>query len=266
LFLGLACDGPSAEDRARAVYAAKDLHFDAAHLWKPAATLDPGETAAHQLAPLLVQQAAGPVQGADEDPFGDIDSRALPTIYYLKSTVVVRGDEMSQWTYLWFYPPSPPERESPLAQGVRVTLGGDGFPVLYEMVRDSSGMRVLFVEVSLEEAAVEQFGTVLPGRRFVIEAALGETPEVVVPAMFEPGSSSLGPFVYLFAGSHDVDTILCRCQPSQVDEIRGNAEYRLLPLTAAEMGRLDPATRSWLQPERDATLEPLLRWPGSPPA
>lgn len=254
------CGGPRVdENRLRAVYAAKDLPLDSAHLWRPPGSSTGGLV--HDLGPLLIQQAHDRSDARDDDPFGQLDGGAAPTVYLHESTTSIGGRSYRQWTYLWSYPVSPPRRRAALTQGVRMTLADNDFPLTYEVLHDSSGVRLVFVETSVEEAAAEQYGSLLPGRRFTIERAVDQTPDVAVPAILEPGPTPLGPFVYLFSDTHDVDTILCRCMPSRVEAIVGNAAYHLAPLTAAGIEQLDPSTRSWILGQDGRSLERLLRLP-----
>jgi hypothetical protein len=152
-----------------------------------------------------------------------------------------------------------------------MTLDDEGFPVLVEVLNDSSGLRVVYVGRRLEEEAARDHGKPLPGRRFAIERSLEEQPRLVVAAVFEDGPEPSGPMVYLRAGSHDVDAVSCRCMPSRVEAIRDNLDYDLLPLetlAAAETSPV-PLPLPW---RRSATpagsgeaehhgLEGALRWP-----
>jgi len=110
-----------------------------------------------------------------------------------------------------------------------MVLDDDGFPVVYEVLRDSSGARVLYVDSALEEQAAVEHGAPLPGRRFAIERSADHAPDTIVAGILEPGPVPLGPFVYLDAAGLDAVGLICRCMPSRVDAIRENAEYRLVP-------------------------------------
>jgi len=201
LFLALssACAEPRSVDL-QAVYDRTDRDFESAILFRP----DDSAEGSPQwlLAPLLLVQNGE----AGESP---------PVVYYEKT---VQG-----WIYRWQGPDGSP------AQGARVTLGEDGFPLAYEALRDSSGARLLFVDMSLEQRAAESHGAPLPGRRFSIERSRDSAPAVAVGGLFEPGPTPLGPFVYLWEESHDVNIVLCRCMPSRVNDIVESVAYELLP-------------------------------------
>ena len=76
-------------------------------------------------------------------------------------------------------------------------------------------------------------------------------PDVAVGGIFEPGSTPLGPFVYLWQGTHDVNVILCRCMPARVFDIVDSIAYTL--------SERDSTARSPLQ--RSDSLDSVLRLP-----
>jgi len=200
------CGPPPLDDATRReLYSRDGETFSSALLWKPAG--NPGVVGVFDLAPLLLQE------GEEADPVG------APEVLVTESTSEIRGGSCRQLTYSWRYPAS--------VQGIRMTLGEDGFPAIFEVLNDSSGARVIFVTSSLEEAASAEFGDPLAGRRFAIERPTAEAPDVVVAGTLEPGPAPLGPFVYLSAGEHDVIALICRCMPSRVETVLDSREYPL---------------------------------------
>jgi len=195
----------------RALYERADRMFATARLWKPAAGTP--EDAAAPLAPLLIEEAVG-----DDPP------TTPPAVHRGTSTVTIHGRDYARESYTW----RDPATASGL-QGIRLTLGSDGFPAVYEVLADSSGAHVIFVSTSVESAAVAEFGGPVPGRRFAVERPVSEAPGVVVVSEIEPGPTPLGPFVYLSRATHDVHTLICRCMPAQVQEILDSRDYPLRP-------------------------------------
>ncbi len=195
-----------------AVYARTDRDFESAVMFRPddATADDP----AHLLAPLILVE-------------GGAAGSAPPEVTYAKTE--------DGWEYRWADP------GSGTRQGIRVTLGEDGFPTVYEALHDSSGARLLFVDMALEQQAADAFGPPLPGRRFSIERGIEETPEVAIGATFEPGTTPLGPFVYLWSESHDVNVVLCRCMAPRVFDIVDSIAYTLTPGDPAADRASDPA-------------------------
>lgn len=200
----------------RGVYERTDRDFDSAVLFRPDDAA--ADLPAFTLAPLIVIQNGAP-------------GRPAPDVTY------ARTDD--GWTYVWTDP------LSGLNQGIHLTVGTDGFPLAAEVMRDSSGARLLFVDTSLEERAEKQFGLPLPDRRYAIERSIDETPDVAVGGVFEPGATPLGPFVYLWEQTHDVNVVLCRCMPPRVFDIVDSIGYTLKP---GEAPGFDPLI-----------LEPALR-------
>jgi hypothetical protein len=206
----------------RAVYDRTDRDFDSAVMFRPDDSHE--ELPGFLMAPLIVLEngEAG---------------RAAPEVSYEQTD--------DGWVYRWKDPVSGHE------QGLRLTLGEDGFPLAYEALHDSSGARLLFIDIGLEEQAGERFGRPLDGRRHAVERSVEETPDVAVGGLLEPGSTPLGPFVYLWEGTHDVNVVLCRCMAPRVYDIKDSIPYGLTPYIPSST---DEAPRR-------AALSDLLRLP-----
>ena len=206
----------------RAVYDRTDRDFDSAVMFRPDdAHADlPG----FLMAPLIV------IENGEA-------RRPAPEVSYEETE--------NGWTYRW---------KDPLTdhvQGLRVTLGEDGFPLAHEVLHDSSGARLLFIDIGLEEQAGERFGPPLDSRRYAVERSVEETPDVAVGGLLEPGSTPLGPFVYLWEETHDVNVVLCRCMAPRVYDIKDSIPYVLTPYIPSST---DEAPRR-------VTLSDLLRLP-----
>lgn len=219
--VAVSCAGAVAPDL-RAVYDRTDRDFDSAVMFRPDDAH--AELPGFLMAPLIV------IENGEA-------GRAAPEVSYEQTD--------DGWTYRWKDPVSGRE------QGVHVTLGDDGFALAYEALRDSSGARLLFVDVGLEEAAAQTFGGPLPDRRYAVERSVEETPNVAVGGILEPGSTPLGPFVYLWETTHDVNVVLCRCMPAKVFDIVDSIPYTLVPH--------DPDSATGLK--RSVALERTLRLP-----
>jgi hypothetical protein len=260
-------------------------------------------------APLIVQEVDGGVVGtanlartlkgvpadADPSPFGAVlgeggGPRVDPsrhTLYAGTFNTRINGVDHDQVVYFWRYPPRSDEpwceipishQPSPEGRGVRITLGSDGFPLVWEALSTATDTRELYVSESLERAALRGFGDPLPGRRFAVERAADEARDVVVARIIDDGPVPMGPYVYLNAPPvRSVTTVLCRCMPSQVSEFVETSYYDLVPLeTIKEWGDtrscIDPppprvywgGTLSYWNlrlPWEEKPLEQLLRWP-----
>jgi len=200
--IAVSCAGDATPEPAdlRAVYDRTDRDFDSAVMFRPDdAHVDlPG----FLMAPLIV------IENGEA-------GRPAPEVAYEQTS--------DGWIYRWTDP------VTDHTQGLRVSLGDDGFPLAYEVLHDSSGARLLFVEIGLEEQAGERFGRPLDGRRYAIERSVEETPGVAVGGLLEPGSTPLGPFVYLWEDKHDVNVVLCRCMAPRVYDIKDSIPYVLTP-------------------------------------
>jgi hypothetical protein len=216
---------------------------------------------AFALAPLLVQEldpdgeTVRPGRLRRDEDGGTTVQAGEPTVYHVTSTTRLDGRDLSQHVYLWWYPAQ--VDAPPTARGVRMTLGDDGFPFVWEALGDSAGVRPLFVAADLDAAATASRGDPLPGRAFAVERAVAERPEVVVAGLLEPGPVPLGPFVYL-TPERDIAALICRCMPSRVERIEANLLYDLEPLDPAWLAGLPAGARPELAPSR---LDALLRLP-----
>ena len=133
-------------------------------------------------------------------------------------TVAYRSDA-SSWTFYWW------GGAMQQSQAIHATLDADGFPIAYEVFRDSTGAQLLFADLEAEMAA----GDPLEGRRYALEPAFEEQPALLVGGLYEPGPQPLGPFVYLWQTTNDINVILCRCMPALVFDIVDSIGYRLEP-------------------------------------
>jgi len=274
-------------------------------------------------APLIVQEVYGGVDPIDPSPFGAIVGRggaavglhpnplcererearvdpSRPTLYAGTFTTRIRGVDHDQVVFFWRYPARSDEPwcEVPIShhlslegRGVRITLGSDGFPLVWEALSTATDTRILYVSESLERAAVRAFGGPLPGRRYAVERpihpatreswgdhSMNEVSNVVVARLLDDGPVPMGPYVYLNAPPlRRVTTILCRCMPSQVSEFVETRYYDVVPLeTVRDWGDtrscVDPppprvhwgGTLSYWNlriPWEEKPLDQILRWP-----
>lgn len=156
-----------------------------------------------------------------------------------------------QFTFVWCYAVVSGREQGAAgveAQGLRVTFDSEGFPAVFEVLRDSTGLRPIFVTDFVEERAKRECGGPLPGRRFAVEPSVAAQPLTVVPRAVDRGPTPMGPWVYLAEGSHDVVNLRCRCEPLQVEQFRRVVEYQLLPLSDLRLLGFEPVFGEGLRP------------------
>jgi hypothetical protein len=194
-----------------------------------------------------------------------------PTVRRQRSRVSVGGRCHDLVTYSWWYASGEVgEGVSALEAGaIRVLLGDDGFPLLYEVASagrspdDDPRRRVFYVSASLEQAARDTFCDPLPGRQFSIEQSADRMAHVTVAGVVEDGPVPMGPYVYLASGTHEVKAVLCRCSPSRVDAVVATRYYVLDEADSL----LEPAATAAAsqgdcpEDELTARFESSLRWP-----
>jgi len=195
------------------------------------------------MAPLIIQEIQPGGAGDMTDRFGFVTAdssgrlhidAARPVVYYSQSYVDLGGSVYQQISYLWCYDTGNIEcfgKNMGIAvQGIRMTMDGAGFPEIIEVLDDMSNHRIIYVSTSLEETAVNEFGKPLPGRKYSIECNQEDLPDVVVARVVNNGPEPSGPFVYIQACSHDITTLLCRCENSQFSVIEEDILYEFLPI------------------------------------
>jgi hypothetical protein len=267
---------PGATDSTVEIYERATRLFPAAHFFKPL-DQDP-DAPPFKLAPLLLQEvnSSGP-QDTPTDCFG---SRAAtdglapapspPKVYFDSDTVPVQGKPHLRFSYVWFYPSETPPGNRQPVQGVRLTLGAAGQPVIWEVLADASDKELIFVSQKLEAAAAARFGKPLPGRRYSVERGTNQTPHVVVARVIDDGPVPMGPIVYLRSPDRSVGTLLCRCMPAQAKKLTGTTPYLLepWPTTVLAAGRWNaqvlPGKRAAFWPGRTESpprLDQCLRLP-----
>ena len=224
------------------------------------------------MAPLIVQEFPVDATGSRQPPvfFGSVTIERsgtavvhadCQTIYLMSSEVSLGGVRLEQWTYLWFYPPVSPGRALRW-RGLRMTIGSRDYPIIWEILSNEIGLREIYVSKPLEKASREEYGPPLPGRRFSVEPAFEQHPNVVVPRIVGDGPQPMGPFVYLDAAQLAVSTLICRCEPSQAAEFPLSGHYqlqRIEDLSALPGGRTPPDNLA-LQPHSES-VEKYLRLP-----
>jgi hypothetical protein len=175
-------------------------------------------------------------------------------VYYATQTTTLHDEPHEQIAFVW---PNPADSGKHGLQGVRMTLDWEGYPIIWEVLHDPSGLRVLYVSRSLEDAAAGHFGPPLPGRRFSVERSVDETPGVVVARVLDDGPAPMGPWVYLLDDAHTVTTLLCRCMPSQANDFAETGEYALRPMAELESGEYGVESRASFSLEGNDVSPPL---------
>jgi hypothetical protein len=214
------------------IYARQSVHFQNAVFYKPAEAASPDMI--FKLAPLIILQVSNTDQPTElVDGLVNPDTAASQPIAVnaWTDTVQLRGQPRARVSYLWHHStPINSKTTGNIRQGVRITFGTDGRPVVWEILADTSGKRLIVVSESLEQAAAQQFGPPLSGRRFSIEASSDASPSSLVMRVIDDGPVAMGPITYLAQGTRDMATLICRCMPSQASNIVGTKTYDLSPL------------------------------------
>ena len=187
--------------------------FTNAVLLKPRETV-PSTDPAFTLAPLLIREVADSNTSSNCGP---------ATVFYHPGVVQIGGIARPQMSYLWSC-----GNENMSFRGVRLTLDSHGLPVIWEVLDDQPGARVVFVSQSLEERGRTAFGPPATGRRFAVEQPLSIAPDVVVARVNDDGPVAMGPIVHQTA-SHEVNAIICRCMPTQARQLVATVYYELKP-------------------------------------
>ncbi|HWQ91043.1 MAG TPA: hypothetical protein VN673_05180 [Clostridia bacterium] len=253
--LGAGCSAPAQEQATplQDIYDQYRAVFPEACFYKPAESTSTNGLA-FTLAPMFLEARATNAKPS---------SQALQRTVYYGADTARRGDQLhARFTYVWRFAPESSGRMPEIGgfQGVRLTLNSRGEPVIWEVLRDRSGAELVFVAQSLENAAREQHGAPLPGRRHAIERGTNQAPKVIVARVIEDGPVPMGPMLYLDAATHSVITLICRCMPPQVKNLVDTEVYALTSAGAdavAEFG----AVMEIGDPAGSSRIERVLRLP-----
>jgi hypothetical protein len=264
------CTDLLAEEAHAEIYQRATNEFAEADFFKPAEPKTNDVT--FSLAPLILQEVNGGKEPLSRlDRFGTLSlsngvlvlDRSRPAIYWQADSVQINGRAHTRFSYLWCYALAPAgQYASPAGlplQGIRVTLGSAGQPVIWEVLADDSGAQLIYISRNLEAAAVAEFGKPLPGRHYSIERSPEEAPKVIVARIIDDGPVAMGPIIYLSADARDVATLICRCMPAQAKRLLGTSVYDLLPSQAV-------AAPSLLAQAKVLAREQTAFWPGYPPS
>lgn len=234
--------------------------FSKAFVLRPA--LDNVAGKAAELAPLLVLEAIDeavslPACFDPEETDADAAGKNRPScIYYSFSEWRHDNRVFEQVTYLFTISKSVARSPGPW-RGARITIGGDGFPVVWEVLSSDADEDVLFVSASFEAAAGHEFGSPAPGRTFSSERPQSKAKNSRVARVLDDGPVPMGPYIYVAADRAVLDGVLCRCMPAQFEESLGTHDYQLRPVES-----LGTAARGALKVlDAAPSLADRLRWP-----
>jgi len=227
--------GGKVADRAidsQAIYARAGARFTNAVLFKPAEPAAPDLP--FNLAPLIMLEVSEtnlPPQLSDGlSGAAGSSAKPGPVVCAWSDTLPLRGHPHARIAFYWNHAPAVGPRQSAnSAQGVRITLGTNGQPMIWEVMADTSGRRLIIVSEELERRAIAEFGPPLAGRRFSVETAANGSPDTLVMRVIDDGPVAMGPIIYLAKDTRDVATIICRCMPAQAASLVGTRNYDLMP-------------------------------------
>jgi hypothetical protein len=238
--------------------------FASADFYKPNEASAPERMVA--MAPLVLWEVADddwdrrfgiPIDGnAGTDDRSSIE----PTVvYYFEDQLSLSEMVRDRIAFLWALRSR--DDQALKYQGFRMTLDGDGYPVIWELLGDSSP-RIVNVSRSLEDSVMEEFGSAAIGQTFAVERPSDEPSDIVVARVLSDGPQPMGPWVYVDGGDSTVTTLLCRCMPSQVDGFRESASYDLRPFPRGdESSSIVSEFETRLQRIDEASLDEILRLP-----
>lgn len=183
------------------------------------------------LAPLIVHETEstdlkGYLPRINDD--GTVSTDNNPTVYVHESTATLKNQSHQTITYVWFY--TAPPTTNITTRAIRMTLNPEGFPVIWEYLSPDDDVRPIYVARFIESAAEAANQAILKNRRHRVEPAITKHPTIIVPRILADGPVPMGPWVYLDQ-HHTPITLLCRCMPSQLDNVIADAYYQIRPIT-----------------------------------
>lgn len=262
LFAGVfQLSGSSAAGAPAVVKLSADRHYDFGIFLKPHLQNMPEITA--KFAPLIVREVDSATIMARYLPhhFGTRNARLFALPHWLEwqakpwrqaftdeGAIKINNVSHPQVTYIWQHTAAG-DSSANARLGLRITLGSDGFPLVWEVLDSRQQLTILYVSRSAENLAAKQFGPPLRDRHLSIEQSLEAARHVIVVRALEDGPIPMGPYIYADL-ANQITSVLCRCSAAQVDEFLLEEQYQMEPMTD-ELKALLPQT----------DLTKMLRWP-----
>lgn len=188
----------------------------------------------------------------------------LPAVFVMPSTIDANGAILRQWTFVWWV--ASPEHDTLLISAIRMTLGAEGRPIVWEALNQGLGTVGLFAAESFAKAIrLDQADPPdwMPSDILNSDARCHAT----LVRVLADGPTPMGPMIYCDR-SGSIATAACRCMPSQVEQVVRNDYYRVVQLDdLAEIDHLlalsgDAGFQKQLNEWRRPTwLAESLRWP-----
>jgi hypothetical protein len=249
LLAGCTSPQPLTEGQRIGIYARAGRVFDQSVLLKPAET----NTPLFKLAPLIVKEVK------ERDSLELLPAK----VHAWTNAATLKGKSALQFCYAWNLGPGNDSLRLP--QGVKVTLDQSGQPMVWEVLRDASGARVVYVSQTLEAQAMTAFPAPEVGRQFWIERSVVDAPDIVVARVLDDPQVVMGPITYTDPQASEVVTVICRCMDAQARELVDQGEYQLIELDQNSMQQLPRTERrmleSWLNTSQSEDMGEILRLP-----
>jgi len=231
--------------------------FELAVLIKPTQPTDFADALVY--APIIVRQATEGVV-------------PVASVYFGESTAELLGATYRQWVYSWHEESG--RDPSSAAYWLRITVDDAGFPLVWETLDAGCARVEIYVSQALADRAEARWGPTNELTRFAIEHAVPGPTCCAVIRVLSDGPVPMGPFVYVGANQR-IATVICRCMPSQVNQVAATTEYGLVGAEAPAGGEVSPFEDAAYLPQSlrnscpltaqladPAFLEKALRWPG----
>jgi hypothetical protein len=179
-------------------------------------------------APVLIQQRADPASQKHpyppeydligtaqlrRDAKGELKSAigGEPAVYAIYQKLRIGDSDHVQLTYTAWYPAHPKMKMFDLEEAdidscvLRVTLGDQNAPILFETIAACGCFHKAFVEKWVEEAAAKQYRVPEQGKKFAVERTVkGDIDWEVAGVVDEPRERPSRPVVFIKAGDHKV--------------------------------------------------------------
>lgn len=190
------------------------------------------------------------------------------TVYAFTTDVEIEGIPLRQWTMVWWIAPA--AADGPTMAALRMTLDVHGHPIVWEAINPSHKTVGVFVAKSFAAAVRREFGDRDAESQDEIKPPIVADEarnQATLVRVLTDGPAPMGPMVYCDRNGA-ILTVVCRCMPSQVDQVMRNENYRVVRLDSlAEIDHLltlsgDAQYQQLLEEwRRPIWFVEALRWP-----
>jgi len=154
------------------------------------------------------------------------EESGIPVVYMDEESLDAGGEAWTVRNYVFrvgF------DGKDPESQALRIWHAPNQMPVLWEILQKATSFHLVYLSEDWE-MRIRSIQTGSPGGNQIQAVDLSAWPyEILVPRLLSDGPIPMGPWVYMGAGTVQIEALLCRCMESQLLPPVETFDYQLIP-------------------------------------